>query len=222
MFIGGKKSSSGIETDRVQPERREVGTPARGDQKALRAQRSARAKVKLEGISSMGDTFYLGIGYDGDILALEYVFEQSTCLGLFEGQQSGSRFNDGHLDPEASKGLAHLDGDRAAADDYEGVRQLFHFDRFPVRPEGNVGKAGNRGRPASCSGRQDDATPGPEATVADSDLAEPLEMTVTTHKVAAPRLEAIDRDLIVPIVGGLITDASSHDLPVWGNCARSR
>src|SRR5262245_66657739 len=70
-----------------------------------------------------------------DAVRLQMRPECSPCLGLLEGQERWSSFDDVHPAAKASKRLSELDADRAPAQYRERDRQLRRNRRLAVGPE---------------------------------------------------------------------------------------
>ena len=60
--------------------------------------------------------------------------QSSACLRFFQGQESRSGLDDGHLRAEPGKALGQLDADRTAAEDDEPRRQLARHRGLAVGP----------------------------------------------------------------------------------------
>ncbi len=142
-------------------------------------------------------------------------------LGLLHREQSVAALDDRDLHAEAGHDLGKLKADGAAAEDQQRARQGLGLDGLAVRPIRRAGKPVDRRDDRGRARGDDDAPARHPLLLVDLDPARPGDRRAAAHEVAALAGEAIDGDLVVPGVGGLLADPAGDRRPVGLDLGRA-
>ena len=192
----------------------QVGPPPGRDQQRVPGHLGAVGQVQGERGPVVADRTGCGAGAHLDTVAAEDLREQGARLGFLGRQQAPGPLDHRDPGPEPGKNLGQFRADRPAAEHQERRRDLGGLDGFPVGPVRGAGQALD-GRDERLGPRvDDDGTPGPEHIPAHRDLARRGDPAVTAQQGAALAGEPVDRDLVVPVIGGFFPDPLGHRGPV--------
>ena len=153
-------------------------------------------------------------GQHRDAFVGERLLEQLGGLRLLDRDQAVGHLDHGDVDAVAGEDLRELAADRPATEHHDRPGQLGHRDGVAVGPVRRPLQALDRRRGGLGAGVEHDALAGGVRRAADADPAGTGEHAPAAHEAGAAVLEPLDRDGVVPVVGGLVTDPLGHRCPV--------
>jgi hypothetical protein len=221
VFVDREHSCrGGVDAEHVGADAREVDTPAGGHEQLFGDQLATARELHLE-LAVVGDVGGCGARDHVDALAAEDVGEQVARFGFLEREQTVECLDDGDVDAEAGVHLGEFRADRSAAEHDDRRRQCLGFDRLVIGPERGLGEPGDRRDTSGGAGGDDHGTCGPVSVSVDLDDVSGDESPATTNEGSALADEAVDRDGVVPVVGGLDSDPRGDRSPVGGHGRRA-
>ena len=198
----------GVEADEV-----EVGVPPGGDQQLLRPHRLA-VHAQREAVVVVGHGVDRGAGEHGDALVGERLGEHLGGLGLLDRDQAVGHLDDGDVDAVPREDLRELAADRSSAEHDQRRGQVGHGHRVAVGPVRRPLQAVDRRRGRAGAGVEHHALAGDVRRAADADASGPVQHAAAAMETGAAVLEALDRDRVVPVVGGLVAHPAGDLGPV--------
>ena len=115
--------------------------------------------------------------------------------------------------PEPAERLRELEPDRTAADDGEALGRFGHPHHLAVGPVRRVRQAFDRRDARLGAGVEDHAARRDVLVVVDPHPALADQPPVAPDEPRSCRLQPLDRDLVVPVVGGLVADPGRDRAP---------
>jgi len=153
-----------------------------------------------------------GTGVQGHALGPHDLAHGGAVLRLLGRQHVLGHLDQGHVSAEAVERLGQLEPDRAGAEHHQRARQLARLDRLAVGPEADLVEAVDRRAGGLAAAGDDDAAPCLEALAVHLDRPRPGDPGLAAQEGPALAAEALDRDLVVPVGGGLL-DPGRHRRP---------
>ena len=135
-------------------------------------------------------------------------------LGLLDRDQAVGQLDDGDVDAVPREDLRELAADRSSAEHDQRRGQVGHGHRVAVGPVRRPLQAVDRRRGRPGAGVEHHALAGDVRRAADADASGPVQHAAAAVETGTAVLETLDRDRVVPVVGGLVAHSAGDLGPV--------